>query len=125
MLEIADKVIDGIKAVRDVAKRIENAELQNQIADLIGNTADLKMEIAELKVEIIKLREENTSLKRKTDLRSKLRVENGAYYLNEKIDGYNQGPFCTLCHEKDSLLINVHHTSAGWHCPNCDKFTRI
>ena len=47
MLEVADKVIDGIKTVREIASKIENAELLNQVADLMGDSADLKMEIAE------------------------------------------------------------------------------
>ena len=122
MLEIADRVIDGIKTVREISKRIQDAELHNQIADLITNTADLKMEIAELKSAIIELREENNTLQRKKTLREKMKVQNRLLYLNEDVPGYNQGPFCPLCFEKDTLVINLggpYPPTQCWCCPNC------
>ena len=124
MLEIADKVIDGIKAIREIAKRIENAELQNQIADLLMSSADLKMEIADLKSEILGLREENATLKKKADLRAKMRVEDRLLYPKEEIPGYGPGPFCPICFEKDGYLITAHKSPhlSGWNCNNCKNY---
>lgn len=120
MLEIADKVIEGIKAAREIAKRIENAELQSQMADLVMHTADLKMEMAELKSEIVTLRDENAAMKRKADLRSMMRVQENVLYLTEEVPGYNRGPFCPICFEKEDNMINVWNAAyGGWYCPNC------
>ena len=121
MLEIADKVIDGIKAVREIARRIQNAELQSQIANLMVSSADLKMEIADLKSEILRLREENSTLKKKADLRAKMRVEKRMLYPREEIPGYGSGPFCPICFEKDGYLLTLwqNRTTGRWLCDNC------
>jgi hypothetical protein len=121
MLEIADKVIDGIKTLRDIAKRIENAELHSRFADLMMASADLKMEMAELKAEIFHLRQENAALKRKADLRSKMQVKDRLLYATEPIPGYDGGPFCPLCFEKEGILVNVWESTMGWYCPQCEK----
>jgi hypothetical protein len=105
MLEIADKVVDGIKAIREIAKRIENAELQSHIADLMMSSADLKMEVAELKSNILQLREENAAVKKRAELRARMRVENGLLVPIEEIPGYGRGPFCPVCFEKEGYLI--------------------
>ncbi len=109
-----DNVISGIKTVRDIAKRIENAELLTQIAELMMSSADLKTEIAEIK-------EENTTLKRGVDLRSKIEVKMNVLYLTEDVAGYNRGPFCPICFEKESYLINIWTGPASWSCKNCQK----
>ena len=123
MLEVADKVIAGIKTVREIARKIENAELLNQVADLMGDSADLKMEIAELKSEIIGLRNENTDLKRKKDIRAKVEIRNGACYLTEPVPGYNEGPFCPICLETEGILVNVGRRTGGqFYCVNCKRY---
>ena len=109
-----DNVISGIKTVRDIAKRIENAELLTQIAELMISSADLKMEIAEIK-------DENTALKRNDDLRSKMEVRDKLLYLIEPVPGYGEGPFCPICFEKENILINVEIYADLWTCTDCGK----
>jgi hypothetical protein len=115
-------VIDGIKAIRDVAKRIENAELQNHIAELMMSSADLKMEMAELKSDIVRLREENAALRKSADLRAKMHVKDGLLYPTEEIPGYGPGPFCPVCFEKDGHLIAPLIRYGKWHCYNCKQY---
>jgi len=74
MLEVADKVLAGVKAVREIAKKIHDVELLSRIADLMGDSADLKMEMAELKAEIIRVRDENDALKRHRIVLPKIRT---------------------------------------------------
>lgn len=112
MLEIADKVIDGIKAAREVAKRIENAELQNQMADLVINTADLKMEMAELKAEIMDLREENAHLKREMELRRNLEYFHDAYW-QRRDDGTFDGPFSPRPWDLKGKLVRMKFHQQG------------
>jgi len=121
MLEVMDKVFKGAKALRDLAKKIENVELQNEIADLIGNTADLKLEVAQLKSELIDLKNENAALKTRADVRGRIVIKDRLCYMTEPLEGYNEGPFCPICFEKDGILINVWESTLGYCCPNCDK----
>ncbi|MCL2645799.1 MAG: hypothetical protein FWD61_02205 [Phycisphaerales bacterium] len=122
MFEIADKVIDGIKLLRETTKKMQNAELQGQIADLMLASADMKLEMVELKAKILKVREENAELKRTNDLRANIEIrEKNHVYLKSPILGYNQGPFCPICLEIDGKLINIWESSMGWCCPHCEK----
>lgn len=121
MLEIADKVIEGIKLLRETAKKMQNAELQGQIADLLLSSADLKLEMAELKADVLKVREENAELKRKNDLRANVEMRGNLAYLKAPVPGYNQGPFCPICLETDGKLINIWESTLGWFCPHCKK----
>jgi hypothetical protein len=123
VMEIADRVIDAVKGLRDIARKIENAELQNRIGDLMNASADIKMEMAELKSENIRLRDENAMLKRKRELRAGMRVEEGVLFPLVPIPGYGDGPFCPLCLEKDGLLLHVlkYDRTKRWYCPHCEK----
>ena len=123
MLEIADKVIDGIKTVRDIAKRLENAELLSRVADLVSAGADLKLETAELKAQIIGLMDENAALKRKADIRANMTVRDRVCYPITPIPGYGNGPFCPLCLEKEGVLIELGPGQfSGRICTNCEKY---
>lgn len=123
MLEIADKVIEGVKAVREIARRMENAELLNKIADLIINAADLKLEQAQQKTELLRLQSEIERMKQTDDLRKRLVRKNGVLHLAEPDAFYGDGPFCALCFENTSKLMQVfaNHDLRTWVCPNCAK----
>ena len=121
MLEYADKVIDGIKKLREIAKKIESAELQGQIADLMLASADMKLEMADLKSEMFKVQEENARLKRKADIRGNIEMRGNHIFLTNPMPGYNQGPFCPICFETNEILVNIWESMTGWHCPHCGK----
>jgi len=112
MLEVADKVIDGIKAAREVAKQVKNAELQSQMADLVSATADLKMETADLKAEILSLREENERLKRDLELRQNLEYFHNAYWLRRD-DGTFEGPFSPRPWELKDRMVRMKYNQQG------------
>ena len=123
MLEAIDKVIAGIKVLRDIAEKTKNAELRNTIADLQMASADLKLEVVELKSEIVRVRDESEALKRKRDLRSKMRIDGNLCYLTQPIPGYDEGPFCPVCVEVDGLLIPMyyHRHTDSYSCPHCAR----
>jgi hypothetical protein len=126
MLEIADRVIDGIKSVRDIARKLENAELNNRIADLINASADLKLELADLKVEIGRVKSENERLKYAADLRTDLQRKDGALYLNGNHPEYGPGPFCIRCYEENKLLMNIHPDDGQyWWCDRCRRSVKM
>ena len=112
MIEAVDRLITGLKAVRDVAQRMHDVELQRALADVILDSAQLKADMATLREENTSLREEVGQLRRQADMRSKIEIRDGMYYLTEPIGGYPQGPFCTRCFDSDGKLITL--MGPGW-----------
>jgi len=111
-------VIDEIKSVVEVIKKIDNIELYRQILDLQS--------------EIMKLVEENNELKTKIkELESKFILKESfvlglnSYWI-KKGDEYD-GPFCTRCWDSDKKLIRIISQSgrdrfeAMHRCPNCNS----
>jgi len=112
MFEALDRLITGLKTMRDVAQRMHDAELQSALADVTLDSAQLKADMATLREENATLREEVQKLRRVADLRSKVELRNGMYYLTERISGYAEGPFCTRCFDSDGKLITL--MGPGW-----------
>lgn len=107
MLDYVDKLIAAVTKVREVAKKSRNAELLSAIADLTLDTAQIKMEMAALRNENTRIREERDELRRRVDLRDKVKLSNGLYFLAEPVTGYGSGPFCPVCFDADSKLITL------------------
>lgn len=112
MLEIADKVIDGIKLLRETAKKMQNAELQGQIADLMLASADLKMEMAELKSEVVTIREANIELQGRLDVLTKVEFAYDAYWQRRN-DGSLDGPFSLHFWDFEKKLVRMKEINKG------------
>lgn len=94
---------------------LENAkDIYNLIKKL--NQQDLLEKMADLRDQILELREENQKLKEKLLEKNKnnLIFENGAYF-EIKEDGRKEGPFCSVCWEKDKKMIRLKQGFAGWY----------
>lgn len=105
-----------VQSVKEIAKRMENAELRLAIADLTGNLADAKIELAQALEENLQIRRELDERDRIADIRSKLFKEDNVYKTVEPIDGYGNGPFCMRCLDVDGVLVNVqitHHKASS------------
>lgn len=112
MLEALDRLIDGLKTVRDVARRMHYAELLSAIANLTLDSVQLKADAASIREENTRLREELQRLLERVEVRSKVAIRNGMYYATETIKGYSQGPFCTRCLDSAGKLITL--MGPGW-----------
>ena len=112
MFEALDRLITGLKTVRDVAQRMHDAEMSSAVADLTLNSAQLKADAATVREENTRLREEVEQLRRQEDLRSKVQIKDYMYYLSEPVSGYSRGPFCTRCFDSDGKLIML--MGPGW-----------
>ncbi len=112
MFEALDRLITGLKTVRDVAQRMHDVELLSALADLTLDSAQLKADTATVREENTKLREEVEQLRRQADIRSKVEIKDGMYHLTEPISGYSQGPFCTRCLDSDGKLVTL--MGPGW-----------
>ena len=117
-----------------VSQRLRDVELNEVIVDLRLMAAGLKADMGELRAENAELRESVRALKQKADIRSKVEMRNGLYYLGEPMQGYGEGPFCTVCLDVDGILVSVHKTftekldhdkvtsrrvHSGWVCGHC------
>ncbi len=127
---VAEKIFAGLKKLSDVSKKFHDAELQNILADLMINIADLKTELAKSRDENLQLRSQNDDLAKKVDIRSKVEIRDGLYYLAQPVQGYSEGPFCPVCLDHDGAaigLIRTHmislgsrtRTPSGWRCGCC------
>ena len=71
---------------------------------------------------IIKLEIENRTLKEKLESKVDIIFEKNAYWEKKK-DGSKEGPYCSVCLDKDKKMIRMlpipNITSNLWQCPVC------
>lgn len=135
-LDVLDRLVTGLKSVREIARRMHDAELLSAIAELSLDSAQLKSEMADIRQDNTRLRGKLDELRQRAECRSKISIENGMYYLKEAIKGYSEGPFCTRCFDSEGKLITMMgpgwqpgisygigtfraQDGRGWTCPEC------
>jgi cell division protein FtsB len=119
-IEIAGKL-------RQLSKKVEDAEFKMLLADLSGDLADAKLELANLKVELATLTTENADLRKKLSAKveGKPRLDKGAYVF-EGEEGY----FCTACLDVRNQRVRVTELPPSfkrlgtWQCPSCQAVLR-
>ena len=106
-----DDILEGVKAIKNIAEVTQNLELKNLIIDL--------------KEQITNLREENLLLKSKLSQKEAFNMifEKNAYF-NIKEDGTKDGPFCSGCWDNDNVAIRLVPFSImglpfTHNCPKC------
>ena len=125
MLEIAQSIQSSIEIVgklRELSKKVGDADFKMFLADLSSELGDAKLEAANLKSELAKLREENAGLRERINRR-----ERGRPILDDSVycfEGEN-GHFCTSCYDtkqskiRVKLLTGPFKTFGKWECPSC------
>lgn len=116
-MEIAGKL-------RELSKKIQDAEFSMLLADLSCNLADAKLEVAELKQQIATLKEQ--ILKQAEQLAnrqvSKPKFEDGGYRFVD-----DDAIYCTGCWDSNERKIRLSAVQedfrfAGkWRCPSCSS----
>lgn len=125
MIEVISSIQSAIEIVgklRDLSKKIEDAEFKMLLADLSCELADTKLEVANLKNQLAEEIEKNNRLEKIIDQREmdKPELSNGLY----KFSG-EDGLFCTACFDANDKKIRVAALSstfgaiAKWRCPVC------
>jgi len=119
-------LIYASQKLREVTKKVEDAEINGVLADLSLSLSDLKTQMADLQGENIKLKEDLKKARELKNIRKKLGIRNGLYHLNEEIPGYQNGPYCTRCIDVDGILVLVNQFKGSkrafgeYGCPNCN-----
>ena len=125
VLSTLGTIISTAKQLREISKKIQDAEARNLVADLNLQLADLKMQVVRLQEENLNLRDEIKAIRQTQDLRSKLQFRDNVYFLKEPVEGRPEGPYCPRCLDVDNALVllakleRVFHDVAKYTCNNC------
>lgn len=110
------EILENAKDIYNLIKKLDQQDLLEKMADLRDQILELREENQKLKEKILELETENKYVV----------LENGSYFKireNEK----KEGPFCSVCWEKDRKLISLksHYTLGSspdnipLRCPVC------
>ena len=112
--------IDAIKLAIELAKKFENADLQEALLNA-------RLEGIKIGEENLQLHEENKKLKEELRLKEALIPEHNAYWMKD-VDEKLEGPFCSNCWDVNKLLVRMdflrdasRHEYMKYSCHNCKK----
>ncbi|MDD4594715.1 MAG: hypothetical protein PHY33_06360 [Methanobacteriaceae archaeon] len=94
---------EGIKDVASIVQKADNIELYEKLLDLQRDALDILDENKSLKERI-------RELENNLNIEEKLLFKDNAYYLEQK-DKEPDGPFCSVCWDRDKKLIRLHFDS--------------
>ena len=119
-IEIAGKL-------RELSKKIQDADFSMLLADLTMQLADTKLEIANLKTELAKEIDEKQELQKRLNNKEtdKPVPKDGGYSF-----GDDSSLYCTGCFDSKQQKITLGKAPGGfesfgkWRCPVCKNFAR-
>ena len=93
-----DNALKLVQRLKEVSKKVREAEIRNLLADLSNELADVKLSAASLKNEIAELKNENQGLKDQLVAKSssKPRTKWGCYYFE---DDDEKRLYCPACYD--------------------------
>src|SRR5690349_11893622 len=114
--------LDIVKKLRDLNKKVGEAEFKMLLADLTSELGDAKLAAANLKIELAELKTRNATLAEKASRASSEEpvVDQGAYVFGDPTRHY-----CTACYDTKGLKVMVKEMEAAfrdfgrWMCPSC------
>ncbi|MCG7780720.1 hypothetical protein [Lelliottia amnigena] len=122
-LELVNKSVDLVRNLRKKGDdELTTAEMRNTLIDLLDDLVEVKSEFVSLKAVLLNKEEEIQSLKAQLEGKNKLLFDGKLYWLEG-----DKTPYCTKCHEKDSLALHLHFIRANpaygtrdhWYCRSC------
>ncbi|WP_435609886.1 hypothetical protein [Pseudomonas knackmussii] len=125
VLAILQQSIDATVKLRDLSKKIENAEFKGLLADLSMSLADAKLEIVGLKQQLAEALTLNAQLAEQLAQRAQ-----DAPVLRDSCYSFEgqEGLFCTACWDTHQRKIRVKavsstfHFAGKWSCPSCKAY---
>lgn len=109
--------------LRELSKKIEDADFKIYLASLSSELADAKLEAANLKIELSKLTTRCYELEQQVERRNSERpkLKDGVYTF-----GSDEGQYCTACFDVRGQKVNLSKLSPAfrsigkWTCPSCN-----
>jgi len=111
------------KALRDIDKAVDAADLKANLAEILASLSDAKLALNEAKQELANRDSEIDRLQKGLSHIQEL-VEFHGFPYAKKADGQPVGkPFCPICIQKNALFVNLgelnHGERLNWVCPSC------
>lgn len=116
--------IDIVQKLRNLAKKVGEADFKMLLADLTSELGDAKLEAANVKIELAEAQCRISELERQSQRAAETEPElhEGAYIFGDQSRHY-----CTGCFDTRGQKILVNELSGPfrvfgkWQCPACDK----
>jgi hypothetical protein len=109
-----DRAIVLVKKLREISKKVSEAEFRNVLGDLSNELADAKLKIATLKEQLATQAEEIRHLKN-TDKPKPSGVKWGCYQFEA-----DEGLYCTGCYDSKGLKsLTSRLNTKSRQCPVC------
>jgi hypothetical protein len=112
-------VVDGAKAVADLARAYDKLDLYRKAVDLMAEVTELANQNSELQAEVRRLNELRT-------LRESLIFRMNTYWERGPADEIGNGPYCTNCFDTKDRLVRIHVWQGQYgptaQCPACKLY---
>lgn len=126
IIALLQQAMDASNKLRDLAKKVGDADFKMIVADLHSALGDAKLESGELKIKLAAAQEQIVILQAQV----KQKTVGQPTYTNEGVYSFKgeTGRFCTSCWdvgERRVRLANVpsdFHFAGKWTCPKCKAY---
>ena len=123
VLSAIQTAIDIVSKLRNLSKKVEDAEIKMLLADLSNELADAKLEMANLKNSLAQETEKSIKLSALLSAKneSKPKIKEGVYEFENE-----DGLFCTACFDARDKKVRLQNMprdflfSGKWICPVCN-----
>jgi hypothetical protein len=112
---------DVVKNLKDADKAYVEANYKLQLSEVTVTLADARTGIAELKMALLERDQEIRDLKEKQRIKGTIVWDDPYFWIQEKIGGAREGPYCQVCYERDEKLTHLHFRQgdASYWCAVC------
>jgi hypothetical protein len=125
MIESIQAAIGIVTKLRELSKKLVDAEFKMLLADLSNDLADAKLQASNLKTELADLKTQFLEQREKMSLQTstKPRFENGGYIFEG-----DESLYCTGCFDSGGKKIRLNKanppftTFGKWDCPVCKQY---
>ncbi len=113
-------IFDELKSIGKTLQEVNKIPQYEQILEV-------QEKLLEMQKRIFDLDNENKNLKLELNLKKNLKHERDSYWLIDENEN-KDGPFCTLCYDKDNKIIRIQkgeYAQFGWaRCFSCHKYAK-
>jgi len=123
-MALIQQALDASTKLRELAKKVGDAEFKMLLADLHSALADAKLESGELKMKLAATQEQVLSLQQQLAQRE----QSKPIYTDEGVYSFNgeNGRFCTGCWDLNQRKVRLaaipedFQFAGKWECPGCN-----
>lgn len=126
VMALLHQALEASSKLREMAKKIENAEFKIVLADLHSSLADAKLESGELKMKLAAALDQIAALNAQLQIKEMI----APTYTSEGVYTFSggSGRFCTACWDDGQHKIRLtavpedFRFAGKWSCPRCKSY---